>query len=140
MSVSGGAPLTICPVDAFAGAAWGEDENLYYVDALPGGLVSIPASGGSSKEVLKIDFAKGERIYKYPCSVPGGAVVLTIGTADTPNFDDARIVAYSPRTGEKKVLVEGGTHPRYSPSGHLLYARGAWPFKASPSRWWKASR
>src|SRR5260370_10327033 len=28
-------------------------------------------------------------------------------------------------TGQTKTLVEGGTHPRYSPSGHLLYARGA---------------
>ena len=26
-------------------------------------------------------------------------------------------------SGQRKVLVEGGTHPRYSPSGHLVYAR-----------------
>jgi dipeptidyl aminopeptidase/acylaminoacyl peptidase len=42
--------------------------------------------------------------------------------SETLTFDEARIVALSPRTGQKKVLVEGGTHPRYS-SGYLLYAR-----------------
>ena len=42
-----------------------------------------------------------------------------------PTFDEAHIVAFSLETGRKKVLVEGGTHPRYSPSGHLLYARDA---------------
>lgn len=38
------------------------------------------------------------------------------------SFDDAQIVAVSIRTGERKVLVEQGTHARYS-SGHLVYAR-----------------
>src|SRR5207249_5557623 len=27
-------------------------------------------------------------------------------------------------SGEKKILIEGGTGARYSPSGHLVYARG----------------
>jgi eukaryotic-like serine/threonine-protein kinase len=123
VALSGGAPVTICSVDAFCGATWAEDGNIYFVDALPGGLVSIPGEGGTPKEVLKVDFDKGERLYKYPCALPGGALLLTLGSADTPTFDDARIVAYSPASGMKKVLVEGGTHPRYSPSGHLLYAR-----------------
>ena len=27
-------------------------------------------------------------------------------------------------TSEKKILIEGGSSLRYSPSGHLIYARG----------------
>src|SRR5207249_2591446 len=27
-------------------------------------------------------------------------------------------------TGEKKILIEGGSSAKYSPSGHLIYARG----------------
>ncbi len=30
-------------------------------------------------------------------------------------------MAFTPTTGQRKILVQGGTHPRYSPSGHLLY-------------------
>src|SRR5579859_4571880 len=87
--------------------------------------MSIPATGGQPKEAAKIDFAKGERQYKYPCALPGGkAVLFTMTAAETATFDEARIVAFSPRTGQRKVLLEGGTYPRYS-SGFLLYGHDA---------------
>jgi hypothetical protein len=38
-------------------------------------------------------------------------------------WDDATIVAQRLDTGERKVLVKGGTFPRYLPTGHLVYAR-----------------
>jgi hypothetical protein len=124
LALSGGAPVTICPHNIGApGATWADDDTIYWVDEIPGGLVSIPAAGGQRKEAATIDFAKGERQHKYPCALPGGkAVLITVSTADTATFDEARIVALLPRTGRRKILVEGGTHPRYSPSGHLLYA------------------
>ena len=42
---------------------------------------------------------------------------------DAESFDDAQIAVVSLRKGEKRVLVEGGTCPCWSPSGHLIYAR-----------------
>jgi serine/threonine-protein kinase len=124
MAMSGGAPITITTTESFIGAAWAPHDTIYLVTDFPSGLASVPAAGGKPKESLKIDFAKGERHHRYPCALPGtNAVLLTVGTADSETFDDARIVAFSPDTRESKTLVEGGTHPRYSPSGHLLYAR-----------------
>ena len=38
-------------------------------------------------------------------------------------WDDAHIVAESLESGERTVLVEGGTHARYLPTGHLVYVR-----------------
>jgi hypothetical protein len=85
------------------------------------GLMSVPAAGGQSKAVTKIDSAKGEHTYKNPCALPGGNVLFAVATADTATWDEAHIMGLSPRTGQKKLVVEGGTYPRYS-SGHLLYA------------------
>jgi dipeptidyl aminopeptidase/acylaminoacyl peptidase len=86
--------------------------------------MSVPGAGGQPKQVLGIDTGQGERILKYPCALPGAkAVLYTVARVESESFDDAHIAAFSPRTGQKKVLVEGGTHPRYSPSGHLVYAR-----------------
>jgi serine/threonine-protein kinase len=123
LALSGGAAVTICPYDsAFAGGTWADDDTVYWVDQIPGGLMSIPAAGGQPKEVAKVDFDKGERQHKYPCALPGGKTVLvTVTTADIATFDEAQIVAFSPQTGQRKILLEGGTHPRYS-SEHLLYA------------------
>jgi eukaryotic-like serine/threonine-protein kinase len=122
LPVNNGVPATICPVEGFSGATWADDDTIYFIAVIPGGVTSVPANGGEPKEVVPVDFAKGERMHKFPCALPGGKVVLvTVTTADFISFDEARIVALSPRTGERKILLEGGTHPRYS-SGYLLYA------------------
>ena len=42
---------------------------------------------------------------------------------DLESVDDAAIAVASLETGDYRVVLEGGTNPRYSPSGHLLYAR-----------------
>jgi serine/threonine-protein kinase len=42
----------------------------------------------------------------------------------TEYYDDARIVAVRPATGERKTLIEGSSMAWYVPSGHLIFARG----------------
>jgi serine/threonine-protein kinase len=125
MALSGGAPVKVCTPDAFSGGTWADDETIYWADLNPGGLMSVSAAGGQGKEVAKVDFDKGERQHKFPCALPGAkSVLITVTTADIASFDDARIVAFSTHTGQRKVLLEGGTHPRYSP-GYLFYAHDA---------------
>jgi len=124
MALSGGAPTNICGVGSVAGQTWADDDTIYFVSQMPGGVLGVPASGGQPKEVAKIDFASGEHQHRDPCALPGGkAVLFTVANADTETFDDARIAVFSLQTGHRKVLVEPGMHPRYSPSGHLVYAR-----------------
>lgn len=121
--LDGGPPGDICGRPCI-GATWTANDTIYFVSEVPGALQRVAAAGGEPKEVAKIDLAKGQRLHRYPCAVPGGrGILLTVGTVDTDTFDDARIAVFNAETGEIKTLVEGGTHPRYSPSGHLLYAR-----------------
>jgi serine/threonine-protein kinase len=125
IGLGGGAPVTLCTIEAPGGATWAADGTIYFVGSMPGGVMRVAAAGGEPKEAAKIDFAKGERMHKFPCALPGGeAVLFTVTIADTETFDDAHIVVLNTGTGQRKTLVEGGTHPRYSPSGHLVYARG----------------
>jgi Tol biopolymer transport system component len=52
-------------------------------------------------------------------------VLFTSDTAASSEYyDDARIEAVRPGSGERKVLVENASMARYSPSGHLVFARG----------------
>ena len=117
-------PETVCRSGiAYSGGTWAADDMIYFVSEIPGGLLRVPAAGGEPKEFVRTELAKGERQYKYPCALPAGkAILLTVGTADAETFDDAHIIVLNTETGQRKTLVEGGTHPRYSPSGHLLYA------------------
>ncbi len=125
-SLTGGAPVTVCRGFSAGGGGgtWADGDTLYFVAENPGGLSRVAAAGGQSEEVAKFDFANGERVYKFPSALPGGkAILFTVATVDAESFDDAHIAVFLTATGQKKVLVDGGTHPRFSPSGHLVYAR-----------------
>jgi serine/threonine-protein kinase len=122
VAISGGAPIKICDaVSGIAGASWGPDGTIVFgwFD-----LFRVPASGGSPTLLLKVDEGRGERFFRHPSFLPSGkAILFTIGMADTYTYDDAEIGVISLETGKKKILIQGGTSPRYSPSGHLIYAR-----------------
>jgi serine/threonine-protein kinase len=123
VSLLGGAPHVICNVPpVMHGASWGPDDTIFYSPAHSWGIFRVSAAGGQPQVVTTPDGSKGERGHYWPQVLPGGKHILfTIGTRDS--YDDARIVTQSLETGERKVLVDGGTCGRYLPSGHLVYAR-----------------
>ena len=59
---------------------------------------------------------------------------VTVSAGGIDSFDDARIDSFTLDTKRRKTLVQGGFSARYSPTGHLVYARGgnlyAVPFDA----------
>jgi serine/threonine-protein kinase len=123
-ALSGGAPQTVCLLQpGFGGATWADDDTIYLVAETPGGLLRVPSSGGQPTEIFPIDAASGDFMFKFPQALPGGkAVLLTVASASIDSFDDASIVAVSVDSRKRKVLIEGGTSPRYA-AGHLLYCR-----------------
>jgi dipeptidyl aminopeptidase/acylaminoacyl peptidase len=59
----------------------------------------------------------------WPYFLPSGqALLFTIRTG--PEYSNARIGLLNLRTGEQRVLLEGGANARYAPTGHVVYARG----------------
>ena len=124
ISVSGGAALPICDVSDDRGASWGSDGTIVFSPGFNSGLSKVPAAGGSPQVVTKPDFASGEISHRWPHVLPGGkAVLFTIKTAGITSFDDARIAVQRLDSGERRILVEGGTDGRYVPGGHLVYIR-----------------
>ncbi len=55
--------------------------------------------------------------------LPGGDTMLfTLATiTSVDRWDRAQVVAQSLKSGERKVLIEGGSDARYVPTGHLIY-------------------
>lgn len=69
---------------------------------------------------------KADEIAHGPQILPGGgAVLFTLAkNAGTDRWDKAQVVVQSLKSGERKILVEGGSDARYLATGHLVYARG----------------
>ncbi len=129
VGVAGGTPVVLGDAPTARGVAWSPDgARLIIGPTFNSGLVSIPADGGAPETLTVPDRASGERTHRWPDILPGGkAVVFTIGTqGQAANFEDATIAAIDLTSPDATIvkLIEGGSLARYSPSGHLVYARG----------------
>jgi serine/threonine-protein kinase len=125
--VAGGPPLRIVPVGVGArGATWSTDGYIYFAPDFVSGLSRIAQGGGTVEPVTRLDAARSERTHRWPEALPGGeAVLFTNDTHASPEYyDDARIEAVRPTTGERHVLVEGASQARHAPGGFLVFARG----------------
>ena len=124
IAVTGGAPQRLGSRynGWFRGAAWNEDGTIIY--ARKSDVWRMSGDGNSQQVVAAPDTSRREKTLRWPELLPDGeSVLLTVATADTDSWDDARIELLSLRTGKRRVLIEGGTCPRYVRSGHIVYAR-----------------
>jgi eukaryotic-like serine/threonine-protein kinase len=106
------------------GCAWLPDGTIAFAPEENGGLLVVPAVGGEPRPLTEPD-AKGEVGHRLPSALPGTRAILytAVRYVDYPDWSVARIVALRLDTGERRVLVEGGSDGRYAASGHLLFAR-----------------
>jgi serine/threonine-protein kinase len=125
VALAGGAAMTLAEAPDVRGASWGAGDTVFFTPRLDGGLWKVSAGGGAAQEVTSPDAKQREKTHRFPHVLPDGrAVLFTIGTHDITSFADARIAVVSIATGQRKTLVEGGSYPRYSATGHIVYSRG----------------
>ena len=121
--LDGGLPVVIADLAGGSlGICWGGD-TIYYVRGFSGGIWSVPAAGGPSKQLIKVDPEHGARAIIWPDLLPDGKTMLTT-VWNNGSWDDAKIVAYPLDGGAPKTIIDGGAVARYVPTGHLLYVRG----------------
>jgi eukaryotic-like serine/threonine-protein kinase len=120
--VNGGPAVVLSPMPGIQGASWEIPDTIVIASAGPRGLEKIPAAGGSREPLTTLDTASGERGHRWPQVLPGGNKVLYAAVIGE-NANDNRIVVQDLRTGERRVLVQGGTFPHYVPTGHLVYVQ-----------------
>jgi serine/threonine-protein kinase len=127
--VAGGAAVTLCPTTATArGASWGPRNTVIFATSAPDtGLLEVSASGGNPRVLTRPDPAKGEVGHILPEILPGGdAVLFTVVIGPIENSQVGQVAVLNLRTGQYRVLVEGGSNAHYAVSGHIVYAlRGA---------------
>jgi Tol biopolymer transport system component len=127
VSVSGGAPVSLCRLDTNAtgvrGAWWSEDGTIVFQSSGTSALLQrVPWTGGAPQPVGKAD-AEAATI-RWPQVLPGGAILYTSHKTLT-NFDGADIAVRSTPDSPPRVVLSGGYYGRYVSSGHLLFMQGS---------------
>jgi serine/threonine-protein kinase len=118
MPLAGGPPVTLCDAGGRRGASWGQDDVIVFAFSEAPGLKKVSASGGATE---RLTTPENERTsHRWLEILPGGkAVLFTIWSG---SIESARIAVLSLETGEQRIFVDG-THPRYAPTGHIVFAR-----------------
>jgi eukaryotic-like serine/threonine-protein kinase len=121
VSVSGGAAVILGDAGDPHGASWGSQGMIVFSPSTAGVLQRMSDAGGTSQPLTRL--GKSEVNNGWPDFLPGGKAVLFAASTISGNWTSAQVVVHTVRTGERRSLFQG-THPRYAPSGHLLYAQG----------------
>ena len=122
VALSGGTPLDVADKAAARGATWGTDGTIYFARELYGGISRVSQDGGAVTAVTELDKADGEKSHRWPALLPGGKALIYAALTGR-SWDEAQIVLKRLDTGERRVLIRGGTSPHYAPTGHLVYGR-----------------
>jgi hypothetical protein len=127
VSIAGGPPITISMTGGqLRGAAWLSDDTIVFAtNDQATGLRRVSAGGGAVTELTKPDRERGEGDHVWPEALPGGRAVLFTVTALSGGLDAAQIEVLDLVSGQRKILVRGGSDGRYVPSGHIVFAAGA---------------
>jgi serine/threonine-protein kinase len=112
IAVDGGIPVELCDAPAPRGGSWGADGAIVFTPNFPSGLSRVSSNGGIPTPVTTLSGPLDR--HNWPEALPVGNAVLFSQTL-TGNWE-------SLDSGERRVLVRGGSYARYVP-GYLLYSR-----------------
>ena len=126
VAITGGPAVTLATLDGSPrGATWGADGTIVFAtNTLTTGLQRVAAAGGEVTVLTTPDRARGEADHVLPEFLPDGRTLLFTITAVSGGLDAAQIAVLDLQTGTRTVLLHGGSHARYVPTGHLVYGAG----------------
>ena len=116
LPVSGGAPVTICKIEALFGLRWSEAGIVF---GQPKGIMRVSPDGGTPEVIAAV--AAGEMV-DAPQMLPGGRAVLFSMKKAADDWDKGQIIVQPLNGGPRKTVIDGGAAAMYVPTGHLVYA------------------
>ena len=120
-ALAGGPPVRLVETGLPMGASWTEDDRVVFERQTM--IWSVPASGGAATQLTKRPADGTEARHVSPQILPGGRWLVYTVLPIEFGWDQARVVAQSLETGERKTLIESASDARYVTTGHLVYMR-----------------
>jgi len=124
VALDGTLPVTVARVGPNPrGATWTAGGAIVFGASHTSSLSIVDARGGTPAPFTELDAAAGERSHRWPQALPDGDGVLFTVDYHEKTFDEAGLAVASLATGKRRLVLAGGSHGRYLPGGHLVFAR-----------------
>lgn len=102
-------------------ASWTEDDTILL--SADGGIFEVPANGGELVQLVQVESYNRAFNHGFPQMLPGRRAILYNLNFGSGNASEWAIVAATLDGAAARILVEGGSHPFYLPTGHIVFAR-----------------
>ena len=113
LPLAGGTALSLASSTFNQTPAWGDDNNIYFVDEVT--IWRVNSAGGAPEEVYTV--GDGEWLGRRLQVLPGSRGLLAeVGTAER------LVAAVDLESGELHPMGISGARPTYTPAGYVLYA------------------
>ena len=136
ISLSGGAAVDIAPADNPRGGAWGVGDVILYTPATQSGMFSVPATGGTPKEITPLDAR--HTTYRWPYFLPDGKHFLYLAGSHTKPHAELDEIYVASVDGKDARRLTGTTSNAIAVPGYLLFLQGtalvAQPFDESSAK------
>ena len=123
MPLRGGSPITLCDAPSMRGGTWAADGSIIFAPDNTGGLMRIPASGGTPEPFTTLGDDGASTSHRFPSALPDGRGVLLTSTIDYASWDRTSIMVVSGAGGAAKELIKGGKGGKYVAPGYLVFQR-----------------
>jgi Tol biopolymer transport system component len=122
VSILGGPAVPVARMPALvAGAAWLSDGTI--VIGIRGRPIQrVSEAGGDPVPFTTLDTAAGEVEHLWPAEVPGTSVILFVTASGTTPAIGGQLAAFDAASGRTVRFKLNGVHPRYVPTGHMVFA------------------
>jgi serine/threonine-protein kinase len=121
VSIHGGPPVDLFRTQSSVfGATWLDTSIVFSVRGQP--LFIVGEGSGTPVALTTLDADAGEVEHLLPSAVPGTGVVLFVAGKGTTVALGGELAAFDRTSGRTVRLKIAGIHPRYVPTGHIVYA------------------
>ncbi len=123
ISMRGGSPITLCDAPTMRGGTWTAEGAIIFAPQNSGGLMSIPASGGTPKPFTATSGANPFESHRIPFALPEGRGVLFTKARDFAAMDDAYVMVVSGAGGVPTELIKAASNGQYVSPGYIVFLR-----------------
>ncbi len=120
MPVAGGAIATLTDAGTGRGAVWAANGDITFQSSLmpQSPLSRVNAAGVKTERALTL--GSDETTHRWPTILPNGKLLYS-GNIDVSGWDNGTVRVEGDSGVPGKVVLKGGYHAHYVPTGHLLY-------------------